>query len=390
MMRIDYLTRVSKLYYAVHSLYHYLLPCNIHFCTLHLLGKKNVGSKQFSKLSKKRETVFRKQTKVKSIPANLTKVVIENMTLSRLVEDLTVYGCIQEIDDFEMKLSVTGGIVVKVPITNISSPYGKLIEAFASNDSSSEAAVIAKLNAIFNIGDYYPIKILSKKVSDQFGHTEIIGSINPKDIYSTFSLKSLNSLPDGYNLVAAVSSLEDYGYEMDLGVNGAKAFLSLEDLKKNCQQTRLHIGQLIFCSLLHKNERTLALTTNKKLSNFCLNLTDEPSVYAYVPGTQVKCLVTGVHNSGLELSLPGGYNGFVSRYHISDDILTLPKKFNLGDSVEGHVLYVQPHTKQVCICLKTKLGKKAVKNLINTIQIGLVIKGAIICGVGEFGRTIFK
>lgn len=311
------------------------------------------------------------------------------MTLSRLVEGLTIYGCIQEIDDFEMKFSVTGGIIIKVPIMNISTSYAKLVEEFA-NDSSPDTPEIAKLSALFQIGDYYPVKILSKKVCDQFGHTEIIGSINPKDIYSNFSAKTLSNLHDGYNILAAVSSLEDYGYEMDIGVSGIKAFLPLEDLKKSGSQTNLNIGQLLSCSLLQKNERTILLTTNKRLANTSIELTDEPSIYSYVPGTRVKCLITEVRPSGLEVSLPGGYSGFVPRYHISDDIMTLPKKFKIGEAVDGHVLYMQPHTKQVCLSLKSKLGKKSVKTLVNTIQLGLVIKGAVICGVGEFGRVLFK
>lgn len=311
------------------------------------------------------------------------------MTLSRLVENIIIYGCVYEIDDFEIRLSVSGGIIVKVPITNISNAYTKLIENFADN-SASEEVEVSKLTAFFQIGDYYPVKILSKQACDHFGHTEIIGSVNPQDIYSNFSSKTVTNLPDGFNILAAVSSLEDYGYEMDLGINGVKAFLPLDDLKKYLNGAKLNIGQLVSCSVFQKNDRSVILTTNKKFSNFCLSNSENASIHWYVPGVKIQCSILNVRNSGLELSLPGDYSGFTPRYHISDDILTVANNFKIGDSVQGHVLYVQPHTKQVCISLKAKLDRKTVKNLINSIKPGLIINNAVICGIGQFGTTIFK
>lgn len=312
------------------------------------------------------------------------------MTLPKLIENTVIYGCVQEIGDFELKFSITGGISVIVPLTNISRSYTEIVQSFANDSSTVDNVEIAKLTSMFNIGDYYPIKILSKRVCDHFGHTDVVGSINPADIHKNLSSKSFSKLDQGFNLVGAVVSKEDYGYQMDIGVTDVKAFLSFEDLKKNSHTLNLSIGQLVHCSILEANERSIVLTTSRKLSNFCFNFEQEPSVHYFIPGTQTTVCITGVHNTGLELSLPGGFKGFVPRYHISDDIIASPKKFTIGDIVRGHVLYVHPHTKQVCVSLKTKLEKKAINKLTTTIRLGFIIDNAVVCAKGDFGAVFLK
>ena len=153
------------------------------FYILNLEKRISDKTKQSTKLKKNAFTTSYKSVGIKN---RKNKVLIEQMTLSRLIENIIIYGCVQEISDFEIKFSVTGGIVIKVPITNITRPYAKLIENFANEQS--ENIEIAKLCTIFQIGDYFPIKILSKQICDQFGHAEVIGSINPIDIYSNLTL----------------------------------------------------------------------------------------------------------------------------------------------------------------------------------------------------------
>ena len=153
------------------------------FYILNLEERISNKTKHSIKLKKNAFTTSYKSVGIKN---RKNKVLIEQMTLSRLIENIIIYGCVQEISDFEIKFSVTGGIVIKVPITNITRPYAKLIENFANEQS--ENIEIAKLCTIFQIGDYFPIKILSKQICDQFGHAEVIGSINPIDIYSNLTL----------------------------------------------------------------------------------------------------------------------------------------------------------------------------------------------------------
>lgn len=325
-----------------------------------------------------------------SLSTPASKVVIENLTLSKLIENTIVYGCIQEIGDFELKLSITGGIVVTIPITNISNSYTELVQKFANDATNSDDVEIAKLSSIFNIGDYYPVKVLSKLVCDQYGHSEVIGTLNPVDIFKNFSSRTVSKLEKGFNVVCSVISQEDYGYQMDIGINDVKSFLSFDDLRKNFSSINLCVGQLVQCCILEATERSIILSTNRKLAQFKFESIHEPSIYSYLPGVSVDAIITNVSNFGLELSLPGGYKGFVPRYHISEDILKLPKSFKINDNVNGHVLYMHPHTKQICISLKQKLEKKTIRNLISSIKPGLIIEKSIVCARAEFGAIILK
>lgn len=318
----------------------------------------------------------------------MSKTVIENLSLNRLIEDTVIYGCLLEIAEFDLKFSITGGIIVTVPITNISTAYSNLIENFANeNDDSSE---IPTLFSIFKIGDYFPIRILQKKTCDKFGHIEVIGSINPKDIYQNNNIKTFQKLPTGYPIIAAVSSKEDYGYMMDLGVDNLKAFLPIKDLQEYSHSVDLSIGALIRCFIHQFNERSLTLTVNPKCSHFAIEEDHNPNIHFYSPGVKTKTTIISIHNSGLELSLPGGYKGFVPRYHINDDLSYLPMQIKLGLKISGQILYVHPHTKQICISLKNDLKRKRIKTLIESIRIGLILQNATVYAHSQFGNIIFK
>ncbi|KAH7639421.1 ribosomal RNA Processing 5 [Dermatophagoides farinae] len=321
--------------------------------------------------------------------SNLKKTVIENLTVNRLIENMVVLGCIEEITDFELKFSITGGINVTVPITNISTPYSQLVENFA-NDQNEHGVEIAKLASLFNMGEYFAIRILSKRICDKFGHSEVIGSINPKDVYHNFSFKTFQRLPSGYNLIAAVLSKEDHGYLMDIGVEDMKAFLPNEDIEQN-NNVDLHIGQLIQCSVANVNERSLTLTVDDKMAKkFSIEDDHQPGILFYTPGIKTNATITGTFNHGLELGLPGGYKGFVPRFHVSDDLSVMPKQFQISNTVHGHVMYVHPHTKQVCISLKSKIKSKKIKSLIESIRIGLIIDNAIVCSRTQYGGLTFR
>ncbi|OTF72613.1 hypothetical protein BLA29_005462, partial [Euroglyphus maynei] len=337
----------------------------------HLLGRKRKLESKPIKPKKRSKKTLKNQEKLEQNRENLKKTVIENLTINRLIENMIVLGCIQEITDFELKFSITGGIDVTVPITNISTSYSRLIEDFANNENDDGDGVeIAKLAALFNLGQYYAIRILSKRICDKFGHAEVIGSINPKDIFANFTARTFQKLPQGYNLIAAVQSKEDHGYLMDIGVDDMKAFLPNDEQNKSTT-TQLSIGQVIHCSVLNVNERILTLTTDETSGKkFSIEDDHQPGITLYTPGINTNAIITETFNHGLELGLPGGYKGFVPRFHVSDDLSVMPKQFPIGSTVQGHVMYVHPHTKQVCISLKSKMKLKKIKNLIESIRIG--------------------
>jgi rRNA biogenesis protein RRP5 len=66
-----------------------------------------------------------------------------------------------------------------------------------------------------------------------------------------------------------VSSVEDHGYILDLGVSGVSGFLSFKDDKKSRREDapKLRIGQLIDISItkLSGNGRTCNVATDRKM-----------------------------------------------------------------------------------------------------------------------------
>lgn len=317
------------------------------------------------------------------------KVVIETLTAARLVEGTILLGCVMEVGVFELRFSITGGLIVVVPITNISTLYTSLIEKFADRDDEEEGEedVIAKLDTFFHVGDYFPLKIVSKQVSDDFGHTEIIGTLNPSDVNQHLSIVDL---PSSSVLVAGVNSVQDYGYEMDVGIEGVKAFLPFKNVEGG--KKKLIVAQLCHCSVVSTDERTLTLayTSDYHSSADDDDFTHPPSISSYLPGTPLKAMVTNVLPYGLEVSLHDEhYRGFVTRHNIDEDVAK-STAHKIGDTVLGHVLYVHPHTKQVCLSLRPMMKKKFIRSLLTSIKIGEIVDKAVVVGHASFGSVLFR
>lgn len=177
---------------------------------------------------------------------------------------------------------------------------------------------------------------------------------------------------------------------MDVGIDNLKAFLPTNDLQEHSHSVDLSIGALIHCFIHQFNERSLTLTVNPKYLHFVLEEDHSPSIHFYSPGIKTKTTIVSIHNSGLELSLPGGYKGFVPRYHINNDLSQSPMQMKLGLKISGQILYVHPHTKQICVSFKNDLKRKKIKNLIESIRIGLILQNSIVCAHSQFGNIIFK
>ena len=92
--------------------------------------------------------------------------------------------------------------------------------------------------------NYFPVGMLLKCVvvstdSSKHGYNKIKLSINPEDINSSLTAHSIcsNMVMTGY-----VSSTEDHGYAICLGVKGIQGFLPKKNVTKN-----LHAGQILDC-----------------------------------------------------------------------------------------------------------------------------------------------
>ena len=69
-------------------------------------------------------------------------------------------------------------------------------------------------------------------------------------------------------LSAAVKSIEDHGYILDLGVSGVTGFLQFKDFKSGSYEsnTKLHVGHLLDATItkVSENGRTFSVSVDPK------------------------------------------------------------------------------------------------------------------------------
>ncbi|CAG2171069.1 unnamed protein product, partial [Oppiella nova] len=306
--------------------------------------------------------------------------------------------------DFELKLSLCGGIVVNVSIANISDAYTRLLQSLAQNadtdgddnESTPTDMEVLKPNAMFKIGQYFAVKVLQKsKQTMGFRSVEIKASLNPRDVYGHLNPQSLLKVPK-MPVVAAVDSVEDHGYVMDIGFDGIKAFLPRDKAQTAIQEWKgrksLSVGQLVLCAIDGAvNDRSVKLTTNAKtLSKFKLTSDSDVSAPVLMPGVTVSATVLNVSDRGLEVSVCDDFKGFVTRSHLRNDWEFPKNMYKIGDRVEGTVLYRHPVTKQFALSLKPRLEPKVIKSFTQTIKVGALHEKAVVMGRDDMGNVVFK
>ena len=156
-------------------------------------------------------------------------------------------------------------------------------------------------------------------------------------------------------LSAAVKSIEDHGYILDLGMPDVSGFLSFKDAIKGPfdHNSKLHVGRLVDVSVskMSGNGRICTVTVDSPtfvsssvcqfislcaLFNWCvvLQLSEITSVTSILPGALVQSLITAVVPSGLNLQILGYFEGTVDQVHLYPG-----KKYKIGQKVKARIVY---------------------------------------------------
>ena len=137
-------------------------------------------------------------------------------------------------------------------------------------------------------------------------------------------------------LVAAVESIEDHGYLMDIGVPGTSGFLSFDSLgpvgnEKENALNRMYPGSVKMvvvkgksdngriCHLDHSGkvleETSVRGHLQKSVSSQPLQLQSSASVESMTPGSLVRGVVISVSSSGIILQIAGSFDSTADIFH---------------------------------------------------------------------------
>ncbi|KAJ7169696.1 hypothetical protein C8R46DRAFT_1265028, partial [Mycena filopes] len=313
-----------------------------------------------AKQTKKRRRKSDAQPSASNAAEKSDRIRIEHLNYKRLNIGMKILGQIVSIQPLALIVSLPNQLFAHVPITNISSQLTTLLESSMDEDEEegeleededSPPSRVPDLSDIFQVGQYVRAVVTTVHAP---GSTDMSGIGKSRDEVARASKRvELSLTPErvnagvhksdlktGFTLSAAVQSVEDHGYILNLGVPEISGFLSFKDAKQGpvVADTKFPVGRLLDVTVatVSSNGRTCNVGVDAAaFSASCLSeVTNANSV---LPGTLVQALITAVHPTGLNLQVLGFFEGTVDQFHLRPD--ATDKLYKVGKKVKARVLY---------------------------------------------------
>ncbi|XP_054896895.1 protein RRP5 homolog [Poeciliopsis prolifica] len=269
---------------------------------------------------------------------------VEILHIKNVREGMLLLGCVKEVADFEVTVSLPCGLQGFLSIRNISDAYTKLLSE--QLDSGAENEEFCSLSQIF-----WPGMLLRCVVSNmditKGGSLSIQLSVNPKLVNKSLTSSSLMA---GMVLSGCVESVEDHGTIIDIGVSGTKAFLP-EDAAKSKQHKNeeLKVGQYVTSRVekVMNDGRVVRLAAAARAS---ADAKQGWTLTNLLPGLTVNATVKKVTKHGLHLDFLSSFSGQVDFLHMEEE-----SSYREGLQVRACVLYIEPTTRLVGLSLRSHL-----------------------------------
>ncbi|KAF8898934.1 hypothetical protein BD779DRAFT_1607574 [Infundibulicybe gibba] len=308
------------------------------------------------------------------------RIRIEHLNYKRLFVGMKIFGQIASVQPLALIISLPNQLFAHVPITNISDQFTALLEGTEddddddNDDDDSPKSQIPDLVDIFQEGQY--IRAVVTVVHAQ-GSTDMSGIGKSRDEVARASRRvELSLVPgrvnaglqkldlkSGFTVTAAIKSIEDHGYILDLGLPDVSGFLPFKGIKKN--EPKMQVGRLLDTVVvkLSGNGRTCNVSIDSTVFTSA-SISEVATVQSVLPGTLVQALITAVHPTGLNLQVLGFFEGTVESLHLCPD--ATEKTYKIGKKVKARILYNLDSTPPTFSLALTEhvlnLGVRAVKN----------------------------
>ncbi|XP_028264311.1 protein RRP5 homolog isoform X2 [Parambassis ranga] len=307
--------------------------------------KKRKGAKDDAKKLKKQKT----DSQEDDLTLNASAKTVEILHIKSVKEGMLFLGCVKEVSDFEVTVSLPYGLQGFLSIRNICDSYTKLLSEQLDSVDTEE---ICSLSHLFYPGMVLRCVVAKLDVS-KGGSLSVQLSVNPKVVNKNLSSSSLKT---GMVLSGFVDSVEDHGCIVDIGVSGTKAFLPKNAIKaKYSNPEELKVGQCMTCQVaeVKSDGRVVHLSVDPStITQACAETSQGWNLTNLLPGLLVKATIKKVTKHGLLLDFLSSFGGQVDFLH------TEPKKtssYTDGAQVKACVLYVEPSTRLVGLSLRSYL-----------------------------------
>lgn len=329
------------------------------------------------------------------------KIYMEQINVKNVPAGSVVVGCIQDVQDYEIKTVLAGSINCTIPIVNISKEYTDSLREFAQNPLNAKKPL--KPQSMFKIGQQVIVKVLEKRTEEKMidesviQYIQVIGTLDPDAIYEEVNSKIFLNSCDNFIISASVKSREDHGYVMNCGLAGVTGFLNNEKLRTfldKMQIASLSVGQVLTCAILGKSQNVLQLSAEP--NDLINQRIDESEVRGkfpsscILPGLNVKVRVMDIQDAGLEVLLFDEFPGYILKDHLSN-VWDLPenKNYEIDSDLNATVLYQNVNTKHVVLTLRNNFESRAISRSWK-VRVGQVFDKATVVSIDKKGNVTFR
>ncbi|KAH0538406.1 hypothetical protein FGG08_005006 [Glutinoglossum americanum] len=295
------------------------------------------------------------------------EVRIEGLSYKRATPGTLVLGQVSQINDHDIALALPNNLTGYVPLTAISDQLDRRLDDIMrdGDDSGSEGSKEddIDLKSYFSIGQY--LRAYVSTTSDDTstvakGKKRIELSLRPRLANKGLSKQELvvNSM-----VQASVVSVEDHGMVMDLGLDDSKVkgFMSSKEAGHNVDHSQIQEGAVFLCLVtgLSSNGNIVKISAdvqkagNLKKSNFVV---EAPTVDAFLPGTAVEFLVSGVRHNGVVGKVMGMLDVTTDLIHsgTATSGKNLDGIFKAGDKFKGRIIFTCPNSEPKKLGISTR------------------------------------
>ncbi|CAK1583955.1 unnamed protein product [Parnassius mnemosyne] len=239
-------------------------------------------------------------------------------------EGQLLLGRVRQILETKIHISLPCRLLGTVMACHISEPYNKMLEAYV-NDQIDK---VCELQQMFRVGQYVAVKVL------EVNSNNLMLSLMPQHINAG---RSHSDLHRGALLQAAVSSVEDHGYVMDIGISNTRAFLPKTAANP---EVELEKGSLSWCCV-----KTITAESDSSVVTLSSELValqhavQRRATDSLMPATALDFTVDKSLDNGIEGHVFENTTAYVQRQQVDK---VKGKKPNLGQRIRARVLYVIP------------------------------------------------
>lgn len=271
------------------------------------------------------------------------------LTFKKLTVGTLLLGCVKEVTDFELAVGLPHGLTGYVNLTSICEAFTQSLSKQVSEDLTED---LTALSGLFSPGMVVRC-VVSRLGATKTNRHSLKLSINPKEVNAALSAGALRA---GMLLSGCVSSVEDHGYLVDIGVKVTKAFLpqqkAQEYIKNRNQGLPLRVGQYlnVLLEVIKDNGRFAQLSV--RTNDVATAMAAEDQNWGFgnlLPGLVVNAEVQKVNPHSLVLQFLSDLSGTVDFNHLDPQRVG---NYRTGQKMKACVLYLYPDSKSVHLTLR--------------------------------------